>query len=291
MVSVVIAAHNEQNVLGGCLDALISQGVDACDIVVSANGCTDRTAEVAASRGVVVIDRTTPGKAAALNAADAVAKGFPRIYLDADIVLPPGAIDAAVAHISGHARRPAAAPSRRVNTRERAWPVRGYYAINERLPVFRNSLFGRGMFVLSEEGRSRFGEFPELVADDLFVDSQFSDDEKQSIDGVEVLVEVPYTTALLIKRLVRVRRGNAEVRAATSSGEVTGNARASSQSSWLRDVVLRDPRLVFAAIPFVVITLTAAVLARRTSSATSDSWGRDDSTRAQTTPSGLPEAA
>ena len=44
------------------------------------------TAAIAAGRpGVRVLDLAEPGKAKALNAADQVAIGFPRIYLDADI--------------------------------------------------------------------------------------------------------------------------------------------------------------------------------------------------------------
>lgn len=52
MVSVVIAAHNEEAVIGGCLDALLAQRTDTpLEVVVSANGCTDRTAEAAEARG------------------------------------------------------------------------------------------------------------------------------------------------------------------------------------------------------------------------------------------------
>src|SRR6185312_1201240 len=51
MISVVIAAHNEARVIGGCLDALLADaGPDDLDIVVVANGCTDDTAAVAARR-------------------------------------------------------------------------------------------------------------------------------------------------------------------------------------------------------------------------------------------------
>lgn len=85
--SVVIAAHNEAAVIGRCLDSLRADTVPGeFDITVAANGCTDATASIAAERpGVRVLDLPEPGKAQALNAADQVADGFPRIYLDADI--------------------------------------------------------------------------------------------------------------------------------------------------------------------------------------------------------------
>ena len=90
----IIAAYNEEAVIGACLDALRAQGTTTpMEMIVSANGCTDRTAEVAGAHGAIVIDRAEPGKSAALNAAEDVATSFPRIYLDADIVVPPGAIE------------------------------------------------------------------------------------------------------------------------------------------------------------------------------------------------------
>jgi hypothetical protein len=131
------------------------------------------------------------------------------------------------------------------------------------------------MITLSEAGRARFGEFPLMVADDLFVDSLFSTAEKAEAKSVEVVVQAPYRTQDLLARLVRVRRGNAHLRAA--AGELTFSVRPSDKWAWLRDVVVPQPRLVPAAVPYLAITLAAAVLARR--SAATD-WGHDASTRA-----------
>ena len=89
LASVVIAAHNEAAVIDRCLDALLADAAPGeLDVTVVANGCTDDTAAVAGTRaGVRVVDLPEPGKVAALNAGDAVAVGFPRLYLDADVVL------------------------------------------------------------------------------------------------------------------------------------------------------------------------------------------------------------
>ncbi|MET0828491.1 MAG: glycosyltransferase [Microbacterium sp.] len=279
MPSIVIAAHNEENVIGRSLDALLDQADSSqLQVVVSANGCTDRTAAVATRAGVIVIDRPEPGKAAALNAGDQAASGFPRIYLDADILVPSGGL-AAVLDRFAHSPSPlAVVPRRRLNLAGRPWPVRGYFAISERLPAFRNGLFGRGMIALSEQGRARFDAFPVMIADDLFIDSLFSDAEKAEASGVEVVVEVPFTTRDLIRRLVRVRRGNTEMRAASAAGLIDVHVRPTDRWAWLRDVVLPNPRLAAAAIPYVSITVIAGVLARRQAEAGS-SWGRDESTR------------
>ncbi|GAA3923380.1 glycosyltransferase [Microbacterium invictum] len=278
MVSVIIAAHNEESVLGATLDALLAQpGVEAASVVVSANGCRDRTAEVAAERGVTVIDRIEPGKAGALNAADDVAQDYPRIYLDADITVPPGAISRLVAHFDETSRPLAVVPRRRIDTSASSWPVKAYFAINERLPVFRTGLFGRGLIVLSEDGRARFGAFPAMIADDLYVDSQFSEAERVEAADVEIVVDAPLTTTNLIDRLVRVRRGNAQMRAAAADGAIEATVRRSDKWSWLRDVVLPDPRLAFAAVPYVFITLKASQRGRRATNGLD--WGQDRSTR------------
>lgn len=280
MPSVVIAAHNEENVIGRTLDALLEQAPAAAFVVVvSANGCTDRTAAVATRPGVTVVDRPEPGKAGALNAGDEAAVGFPRIYMDADIVAPPGALAAILDCFAQSPSLRAVVPRRRVNRTGRPLPVRAYFAINERLPAFRDGLFGRGMIALSAEGRARFDSFPALIADDLFLDSLFAADEKAEVIDVEVVVEAPFTTRDLIRRLVRVRRGNAQLREAAAAGLVGARVRPSDRWAWLHDVVLPNPALAAAAVPYLLITVIAGVLARR--GATADGWGRDESTRRQ----------
>src|SRR5690606_13686144 len=128
--------------------------------------------------------------------------------------------------------------------------VKAYSAINERLPVFRTGLFGRGMIAVSQSGRARFARFPAMVADDLFLDSQFTPAERAEAADVVVTVEAPRTTRALLNRLVRVRRGNVEMRAAATAGELDVAVRRSDRWSWLRDVVLPHPWLVFAAVPY-----------------------------------------
>lgn len=278
MVGIVIAAHNEEAVIGACLDALAAETASSgAEVIVSANGCTDRTAAIARERGVIVIDRPEPGKSGALNAADAHATGFPRIYLDADIRVPHGAIAALERLLDAGAL--AAVPRRRIDVSGRPLAVKAYFAINERLPVFRDGLFGRGMIALSREGRARFHTFPPMIADDLFLDSQFAAAEKAEAIDVEVVVEAPRTTRALLRRLVRVRRGNAEMRAASAAGDVSVEIRGSDRWAWLRDVVVPNPRLAAASVPYIAITIAAALLSRRSGSA---GWGRDDSTRVAT---------
>jgi glycosyltransferase involved in cell wall biosynthesis len=286
VTSIVIAAHNEAAVIGRCLDSLLAGTAPGeFDVIVAANGCTDATAHIAAARpGVRVLDLPEAGKAAALNAGDAVAVGFPRIYLDADIVIPAEGIRALGTAVTCRDGFPvgsvlAASPRRELDLSHSPLLVRAYFAISARLPVFRNALFGRGVIALSTEGRGRFDRFPDLIADDLFLDSLFTAQEKQEVNTVGALVATPRRVGDLLRRLARVRRGNASLRAALAADEnFHGEARSVARTSWLRDVALRNPTLIPAAVCYVAITLTAAALARLPQQP-HGAWGRDNSSR------------
>ncbi|GAA4165804.1 glycosyltransferase [Phytohabitans flavus] len=266
-VSVVIAAHNESAVISRCLSALREGGADL-DITVVTNGCTDDTAEVARQHaGVRVVELAEAGKAGALNAGDAVAASFPRVYLDADMTL----TGAQIHVIVGALDMPGVLAStavRRMVTRGSAVPVKGYYAINNRLPLFRNALFGRGVIALSKEGRDRFESFPGVIADDLFLDSLFAPGEKREVPAVVSRVAAPRHTRDLVRRLARVRAGNRALR------NESAGTRSAENSSWLRDVALPRPWLAPAAVCYVAITAAAEMRARRATG-----WGRDESSR------------
>nr|WP_091079308.1 glycosyltransferase family 2 protein [Microlunatus sagamiharensis] len=268
--SVVVAAHDESAVITRCLDALAAQD-EAAAVVVVANGCHDDTAGLARRPGVRVVELAEAGKANALNHGDAVAVGFPRLYLDADIVLPSDGVRRLADALAADDDLQAAVPARRMATEGRPWVVRCWAAINARLPVYEDALFGRGAIMLSRSGRALFEDFPGLMADDLFLDSVVARDRRAVIGSVEVVVQTPYRTRDLLNRLVRVRRANADLRSRALG------TRPAARASWLRSVVLRDPRLLPAGLVYAVLTVVAAERARRASA--SKAWGRDESSR------------
>jgi glycosyltransferase involved in cell wall biosynthesis len=303
VTSIVIPAHNEAAVVGRCLDAVLAGAVAGeFDVTVVANGCSDATVRVASARaGVRVLDLPGAGKVAALNAGDAVAVGFPRVYLDADIVIGAAGVGGgpwggggggggAGGAAGGRGGGPLAVTARRVVDVSRSpLLVRWYYAVNSRLPVFTDALFGRGVIAVSEQGRGRFGEFPDVVADDLFLDSLFAPGEKREVESVSSRVAAPRRTGDLLRRLVRVRRGNAAMRAALAAADGgAGGGRGGGRVSWAR-VVLRDPALIPAGVCYAGLTLAACVLARFPQRP--GTWGRDDSSRQDDYDPGSLEAA
>lgn len=274
-ISIVMPAFNEEPGIGRVLRGLIESpdfGPDL-EIVVAANGCTDATAEVARSFGVRVVEVAAASKPAALNAADEVATGSVRIYVDADVEL-----SASVVHqLAAALQAPgvlAAVPRPQVDTGGSSWPVRAYYAVNARLPVFRHALFGRGVIALSAPARRRFDRFPELTADDMFLDAVVGRHERVEIDAV-VRVSAPRRTGDLIRRVARARDGNAEFRRfVRAAPAMPSRGTGPDRSSWLRDVVLPTPSLWPAALCYVTVILLAELRRRSPGWDVRSGWGR-----------------
>lgn len=84
-IAVIICAHDEEAMIDGCLRAVLAQSRTPDDVVVVANGCTDRTAEIAESfPGVRVVQEPRKGlvRARAIGVASTFAAVL--VYLDAD---------------------------------------------------------------------------------------------------------------------------------------------------------------------------------------------------------------
>ncbi|RAK25839.1 glycosyltransferase involved in cell wall biosynthesis [Actinoplanes lutulentus] len=275
-ISVIMPAFNEEAGISTVLGALTESsdfGPDV-EIIVAANGCTDRTAVVARSFGVRVIEIPTPSKTAALNAADPVATGDVVVYMDADVPADMRLIRLLAAAV----REPgvgAAVPRPVVDASVSSWPVRSFYAINARLPVFKGRLFGRGVVAVSREARSRFASFPEITADDMFLDASVPAAEKVEV-GATVRVMAPRTAGDLIRRVARARDGNAEFwrYVEATPGFSPDPVAGPSATSWLRDVLLKAPWLLPSAVVYVSIILLAERKRRSKTWDVRSGWGR-----------------
>ena len=88
-VTIFVAAYNEEKVISKCLDSLLTLNYpkSALQILVLANACKDKTAEIArkySDKGIEVIEIEEPGKANALNIGLKYAKGEFSVVFDAD---------------------------------------------------------------------------------------------------------------------------------------------------------------------------------------------------------------
>ena len=271
-------AHNEGLVIARTLRALTTgASPDELDVVVVCNGCTDDTAAIARGFGapVRVIETTVGNKANALNLGDQAARAFPRIYVDADVVITLSAIRA-LAECLKKGDVIAVAPMPYFELSGCSWPVRAFYEIRGRLPSFSEAIGGSGVYALSEVGRGRFGAFPDLVADDTYVRIQFKPEERKMLNSVRSIVYAPHTVQNLIAIEARADFGTFEL--AGRHPELWTNKGNSNQKA-LRGLLLRDPL----SWPQLFIYLYVRTAARRRAKAQLATntfvWERDETSR------------
>ncbi|MGZ8667686.1 MAG: glycosyltransferase [Solirubrobacterales bacterium] len=217
-VDVVIPAHDEEAALPACLASLLAQrGVEALNLCVVANGCSDRTAEVArsyreaaaaAGHRLAVLELPEAGKAGALNAADPPLDGETRVYLDADTALSAGALLALHRELAGAGPRLASPLPLPLLPADRL--ARSYAEVWMRLPSVAGQVVGLGCYAVNRAGRERWSAMPRIVADDAFVRSRFAAGERRLLEGEQMVNAFPSGRALL-GVLRRWRDGNREL--------------------------------------------------------------------------------
>ena len=278
MTTVVIPAHNEGRVIGRLLEQLINgANPGEMDIIVVANGCTDDTAEVAASFGPAVRVLTLPAasKHEALAAGDRAAAGFPRIYVDADVELRVDDVRALAAALS----RPgvlAAAPRREQVMTGRPWQVRWYYDVWTLLPGVQRGLWARGAIAVNEAGHQRLAGLPPLQADDLAASLMFEPHETVLVLGARVVNHPPMTFADLLRRRARCVTGVAQI-------ELMRDLDASADRTRISDLIAvtrHRPSMLLRVGYFLSVAVLARLRASR-ARAQGDyvTWLRDESSR------------
>jgi hypothetical protein len=278
--SIIIPAHNEAAVIARTLAPLAPlAAAQALEVIVACNGCTDRTAVIARGfDGVTVLEMGQSSKAAALNAGDAAASQWPRLYLDADVQISPAAVRAVFAALRS-GRVLAARPAARFDLQDAHPLIRSYYRTKLRLPSARAGLWGAGAYGLSRQGRDRFEQFPGLTADDLFVDRLFEPAEKAVLDVDPVVVRPPRTPKDQVAVLHRVYRGNAQQNGGQGGHSTAGRTLAEVARS------IRGPMSAAHALVYV-----AFALAGRRGSGRPGGWERDTSTRQPAAGGNQPDA-
>lgn len=191
ILAVVIPAHNEERWIGACLDAIIgSKGPDHAQVIVVANGCTDRTGDVArgyaadfAARGwhLDVVELAEGSKIAALNAGDAIARAPVRAYLDADVVVD-GDVLGQLAQFLQQDGAAYASGTLEIPDPDSALS-RAYARIYRRVPFIRQGVPGCGLFAVNAAGRARWGDWPAIISDDTFARLQFAGAERHAVPG------------------------------------------------------------------------------------------------------------
>ena len=211
VVSVIIAARNEESYIQPCLKSLLEQeGLrpGELEVIVAANACTDSTVKMAsdltsafATRGwtLEVMSLADGGKLGAVAAAEQAATGRCLVYLDADVICDP--------HLLGQIAKvldvpqPLYATGRLVVVSSPNMLTRAYARIWQRLPFVEQGAVGAGFFAMNRAGRGRWGDWPRIISDDTFARLKFA-------PGERIEVAAPYHWPMVegFRNLVRVRR-------------------------------------------------------------------------------------
>ncbi|QFT75969.1 glycosyltransferase [Erythrobacter sp. THAF29] len=219
--TVVIPAFNEETVISACLESVFDgMPLDAnCEVIVVANGCRDRTADIARAfdRRIRVIEIAQGSKTNAINQANRAATRAPRIFLDADVKCDYRSLSA-LAKILGDPDVLAAVPQVRIDTDGADALVKAYYRVWLRQPFAASALGGTGCFGLSARALRKLGSFPEIIADDLWAMSRFPPENRRIVtsddDGNPVYSTVTAPKSFLSQIRVESRRhsGSLQVR-------------------------------------------------------------------------------
>ncbi|WP_084306140.1 glycosyltransferase family 2 protein [Bradyrhizobium sp. ARR65] len=277
MISIIIPAHNEAAVIARALANITRGAADGeIDVIVTCNGCTDRTASIARNFGppVRVIETDIASKSLALNLGDQAAFAFPRIYMDADVVI---TIDA-IRELARRLERMdvlAVAPFPKIDLDDCPWLVRSYYSVRSKLPSAQEGIGGSGVYALSATGRSRFKDFPQLTADDGYIRIQFSPEERETVRSANSTVFPPRTIRDLILIRTRVYYGTLEL--IGRFPELWRNHGESNHKAVIK--LIKSPSQWFGVAVYILVNTLARYRAERKVHTRSVGWERDNSSR------------
>jgi len=275
VTAIIIPACNESARIDATLQGLLSSIDDDVEVIVVCNGCTDDTADHVRQFAprIRLAETKVASKTYALNLGDEAASSFPRIYLDADVIVSTSLVTDLVRALDED--RPLVAYSSvTYDLTTSSMAVRAFYGVWQSLPYNRPGRIGVGLYALNEQGRERFCAFPEIISDDGFVRGHFSEAECLVVSTCRTTVRAPETLASLVKIKTRSRLGLYQLR--DRFPHVLRQHRSSAPWRFHRGSVRE---LVGLPVYLVVNALTRARAAHQRRSLDVYRWERDESTR------------
>jgi len=276
MPTILIPAHNEGKVITKCLLPLV-EGLVRKDyeIIVICNGCDDDTANIVRSidKKIICLETNSKSKTNAINLGEKQAHYFPRIYLDADVILSLEAVYALCDKLAeGYL---AASPMVKMNLTSCTYVVKSYYEIWLSLPYCKKGMIGAGVYALSEKGRKRFELFPDIIADDEYVRQHFRENERTKLNDYYSLVNAPKSLSGLIKIKTRSRLGGYQLR--KKYPDLVNNNK-NDYKSVMKQYILKIhawPKFVI----YLFVNIYSRIRAKKLLTSGNLSWERDDTSR------------
>ena len=292
-LNVVIPARKEAALLNRCLRALMYDSTNIrLRVIVVVNGTEgDETANTAkalapafAARGhTLLVRRIAPaGKARALNVGDADVREGAIVYLDADVVVLPGTLKAICEALSRTASPLLVCPAPYV-VYSGDWLAKCFGALWGRLVRLRRDAIGAGCYAVNAAGRSKWGRFPDLAADDAFVCAQFAPNQRRLLEGGGFYFQFPTGAALVAmrrrwRRAVLALRAQSKMPVPHESFSVRDKF---ARAGRILSAVASEPRLWGSIPAYVLVNVVSSFpfldRAHATQSMTSDAWIPDRS--------------
>lgn len=274
-VGIAIPARNEASTIRASILRVLQQsGSHPRTVAVVVNGSTDGTHSEALSvmqqtglpegTRIVVTSIEHASKPAALNGADEhLSDCDVLIYLDADVELSGNAFTEMIGALEDPRPR-IVQPTRRVSA-EASGLVRVFGRSLCALPWVRGDIACGGVFAVNRAGRSRWLEFPAIAADDAFVFTRFSPDERTVLEGCWATHPFPPNFG----GLVRQQRRWSDARRQLLRAGLCGPHGSRWSLRMRLHALAKRPSLVLAATVVRLIRFAAALAPRRLSK---DSW-------------------
>lgn len=257
---IIVPVRDEEKTLVETVPALLAAAHgEHARIVWVCNDCRDESANVIrqlAGPSAEVIEVPTPGKTLALQAGDEALDAqdlFPRVYLDADTSLRPGDVGRLLQPVrTGQADLVAAAHAFDLGGASRVSAAIALCWLA--LPFARRTAF-LGAVGISHAGRARWGTWPKITADDMFMAAMVPAGRRTMVAGAIATTRPPCRFSGWVRMRARWLRGERELRAMGLHPPAAGDQRRELLS------LLMHPRSLPGAFAFCLARLLAAPLA------------------------------
>ncbi|NMR23955.1 glycosyltransferase [Pseudoalteromonas sp. NEC-BIFX-2020_015] len=214
--AIIIPAYNERNVIGRTLNPLYDGVINGeYTITIAVNGTSDDSVDFIRREfpQVTCLDIQIGSKTNALNEAEKQAGlGYPRIYMDADVVISYEGILSLIKTLSNSTMSLLASPKAVMNFAHSSVFVKAFYNAWFKTKFYNQQGFGSGVYGLNKAARQCFDVFPNVIADDGFI-REVVPQSQQVVDKQCIsTVNAPVTLSDLIKIKTRSKLGNLELK-------------------------------------------------------------------------------
>ena len=213
---IIVPAYNEQKVIARTLQPLykgISDG--QYSIVVAVNGSSDDSVDFIKNKfpDVICLDIELGSKTNAINTAEKHAlAGFPRIYMDADVVVSYDGVISLINTLESTSEPLLVAPKAVMEFEHSSFFVKTFYRAWFKTVFYSSQGFGAGVYALNKSARGFFETFPNVIADDGFIREVIPVSQQKVDTNCISIVTAPKTLGSLIKIKTRSKLGNIELK-------------------------------------------------------------------------------